>query len=71
MPFQGVKLTPALWQVEHGVAATAVWLMVHVRKPFGMVVLVWHWSQAVLPTGMWPVGLVTTAGVPVNDLPVS
>jgi len=71
VPFQGVKATPALWQVEHGVALTAVWLMVQVRKPFGIVVLVWHWSQALVPTGIWPVGLVTTGVAPANDLPVS
>jgi hypothetical protein len=36
------------------------WFIVQLVKPPGMVVLVWHNSQAVVPTGIWVAGLAVT-----------
>jgi hypothetical protein len=40
------------------------WLIVQVANPPGVVVLVWHVSQAVVPTGIWVDADNVTNGVP-------
>ena len=65
------KLAPLAWQLAQAVPATTAWFMLQLLKPLGVLVLVWHWSQAAV-VAMWPLaGLVTTTVLPAKLFPVS
>ena len=70
------KTFPVSWQLAQP-DEIPVWLIVHVRKPFGMVVVVWHNSHAAVVvmcvSGLLTVGIVagaSTAPVTWNVCPL-
>ena len=64
------QLLPVSWQVAHVVAVTGAWF---IAVPAKLVKFdaAWQLSQLAVPIGMWLVGAVFTAGVPLNVFPVA